>query len=207
MRPGSATTGHAPQRRSLGRLTFPDSGLTWLFTAGRTGWHGPAAQGAGPPGLGTPLQAGTVGPAAAAPRTVRVPLVRVDTAGAWWGFGDAGDLAAQRVTPTAVGGDTGHHALTSSLIAAAACCGTTPLPSTRSAGLRGRWSVTQPGSSPISHSTKRGESRCRPLAPGSVGSGAGRPVTCSQRRMAGAYWPQRSGMTALGSIRSPDDPR
>src|SRR5690606_4589603 len=39
MRPGSATTGHAPQRRSLGHLTFHDSGLTRLFTAGRTGRH------------------------------------------------------------------------------------------------------------------------------------------------------------------------
>src|SRR5690606_10586839 len=113
MRPGPATTGHAPQRRSLGHLTFHDSGSTWLFTAVRTRRHRPAAQGAGPPGLGTPPQTGAVGPAAAAPRAVRVPLVRVDTAGARRGFGDAGDLAAQRVTPTAVGGDTGHHAVTS----------------------------------------------------------------------------------------------
>src|SRR5690606_36616494 len=113
MRPGSATTGHAPQRRSLGHLTFHDSGLTWLFTAGRTRRHRASAQGAGPPGLGTPLQAGAVGPAAAAPRTVRVPLVRVRPAGARRGFGDAGGLAAQRVTTAAVGGDTGHHGTTS----------------------------------------------------------------------------------------------
>src|SRR5690606_17943626 len=109
MRPGPATTGHAPQRRPLGHLTFHDSGVTWLVTAGPTRRRRASAQRARPPASRTPPPAGTAGQAAAAPRTFRVPLVRVDPAGARRGFGDAGDLAAQRVTPTAVSGDTGHH--------------------------------------------------------------------------------------------------
>jgi hypothetical protein len=96
-------------------------------------------------------------------------------------------------------------------------------------------SVTCPSGRPISHSSNRADNCRPPRAPRTVGAGARRPVTCSHRWMAGAY-PAQSGrahppapvprpnpvpplgpasdasgvgisITALGSIRSPDEPR
>jgi hypothetical protein len=85
-----------------------------------------------------------------------------------------------------------HATAKSCRIAAAACCGHTPLPTIRN------WSfleipiagsVTQPAGQPINHSENAALNRGLPFLPGSVGAGAG-PTMFSQRRMAGSYLPQ-----------------
>ena len=74
------------------------------------------------------------------------------------------------------------HCLSSHPYAAAACCGTTPLPSIFSSCVRDRPTpVTHPSGRPIIHSTNRDESLSSV-----TGAGAGRPLDCSHRAMAAA---------------------
>lgn len=72
-----------------------------------------------------------------------------------------------------------------------ACCGHTPFPIALSCCDLVRpiaGSVTHPGGRPIIHSANAALRRGLPLLLGSVGAGAG-PMSCSQRRTAGAYLP------------------
>ncbi len=90
--------------------------------------------------------------------------------------------------------------------AAAACCGTTPLPRTRRARVRGSpscGSVTHSSGSPMSHSTNGGARTGLPCRPGCDGSGTGRPRRSSQRATAVAYSPHRRSLSCPSSVGSP----
>jgi hypothetical protein len=93
-------------------------------------------------------------------------------------------------------------------MAAAAWGGTTPFPSARSCCDRVSpgTPATHPSGRHIIHSTNRGLSLRPPRGEVSVAGGAGLPTKRPWRVIAASYRPQLR-CTALGNIRSPEDPR
>src|SRR4051812_2396611 len=64
-------------------------------------------------------------------------------------------------------------------------------------------SVTQPAGTPCIHSTNRDESRGAPRLPGSVGAGAGQPVTRSHRAIGSAWAPRGDPWATSGRVVPP----